>query len=69
MIFAASDLPYYAHTGSEDSPDSYIYYLNVCGRVSTQECGEDDPYISSCQVKKSGDVKKVAGRFQNQTLR
>uniref|UniRef100_A0A3Q3IL94 Uncharacterized protein n=1 Tax=Monopterus albus TaxID=43700 RepID=A0A3Q3IL94_MONAL len=53
---------------SGDQAESYIYYLNVCGDVPTQECGNSQS-ISSCQVKKNGDVKKVAGRHQNQTLR
>uniref|UniRef100_A0A3Q2EC35 Insulin-like growth factor 2 receptor n=1 Tax=Cyprinodon variegatus TaxID=28743 RepID=A0A3Q2EC35_CYPVA len=49
-------------------PENYVYYLNVCGKIPTQECG-DDPFISSCQVKSSANTNKVAGRFQNQTLR
>lgn len=61
-------MPYYADSGPADGDESYIYYLNVCGRVPTDECDKDE-FISSCQVKKSKDVKKVAGRFQNQTLR
>ncbi|KAI4800605.1 hypothetical protein KUCAC02_009599, partial [Chaenocephalus aceratus] len=64
LTLSSTDHPYYAH--SED--DSYVYYLNVCGKVPSNECGED-PYISSCQVKKTGDVKKVAGQYKNQTLR
>uniref|UniRef100_A0A8C2ZDD4 Insulin-like growth factor 2 receptor n=1 Tax=Cyclopterus lumpus TaxID=8103 RepID=A0A8C2ZDD4_CYCLU len=47
---------------------NYVYYLNVCGEIPTNECGEYQ-FVSSCQVKKSADVKKVAGRYQNQTLR
>uniref|UniRef100_I3KFD8 Insulin-like growth factor 2 receptor n=1 Tax=Oreochromis niloticus TaxID=8128 RepID=I3KFD8_ORENI len=50
------------------TPNSYIYYLNICGRVPTQECGEG-PFISSCQVKNGEDRKIVAGKYQNQTLR
>lgn len=65
---AATDYPYYAHSGPSDGDESYIYYLNVCGKIPTKECG-DDEFISSCQVKKSKDAKKVAGRYQNQTLR
>lgn len=65
---AATDHPYYAHSGPTDGDESYVYYLNVCGEVTTKECG-DDNFISSCQVKKSGDVKKVAGKYENQTLR
>uniref|UniRef100_A0A3Q3IPM5 Uncharacterized protein n=1 Tax=Monopterus albus TaxID=43700 RepID=A0A3Q3IPM5_MONAL len=63
----SSDQPYYAQYESGDQAESYIYYLNVCGDVPTQECGNSQS-ISSCQVKKNGDVKKVAGRHQNQTL-
>lgn len=65
---AASDHPYYAHSDPSDGADSYVYYLNVCGHILNGECGNDE-VVSSCQVKKNGDVKKVAGRNQNQTLR
>ncbi|KAI9547306.1 hypothetical protein NQZ68_018529 [Dissostichus eleginoides] len=64
LTLGSEDHPYYAHSGD----DSYVYYLNVCGKIPSDECGED-PYISSCQVKKTGDVKKVAGQYKNQTLR
>ena len=64
-VCVATDLPYHAHSGPTDG---YIYYLNVCGEVPIKECGEHQ-YVSSCQMKKSGDLKKVAGRYQNQTLR
>uniref|UniRef100_A0A4W6DDK0 Insulin-like growth factor 2 receptor n=1 Tax=Lates calcarifer TaxID=8187 RepID=A0A4W6DDK0_LATCA len=57
-------LPFLSHDGA----DSYVYYLNVCGHILNGECGNDE-VVSSCQVKKNGDVKKVAGRNQNQTLR
>uniref|UniRef100_A0A3B4B5Q6 MRH domain-containing protein n=1 Tax=Periophthalmus magnuspinnatus TaxID=409849 RepID=A0A3B4B5Q6_9GOBI len=62
-----TDTPYHAFSGQKDSPESYNFYLNVCGRVQTDECGTDG-FISSCQVKTSGDIRKVAGRYQNQTL-
>ncbi|KAM9338794.1 cation-independent mannose-6-phosphate receptor [Symphorus nematophorus] len=68
LTLSSTDYPYYAHSGPSDGDESYIYYLNVCGEIPTKECGEDK-FISSCQVKKNGDVKKVAGRYQNQTLR
>ncbi|XP_039980957.1 cation-independent mannose-6-phosphate receptor isoform X2 [Xiphias gladius] len=68
LTLSSSDHPYYAHSGSSDGPESYVYYLNVCGQILNNECG-NFPFISSCQVKKNGDVKKVAGRYQNQTLR
>ncbi|XP_035535041.1 cation-independent mannose-6-phosphate receptor isoform X1 [Morone saxatilis] len=68
LTLSSTDSPYYAHSGPSDGDESYLYYLNVCGQVPTKECG-DDKFISSCQVKKSGDVKKVAGKYLNQTLR
>ncbi|XP_070706018.1 cation-independent mannose-6-phosphate receptor [Pempheris klunzingeri] len=68
LTLSSSDPPYHAHSGPSDGDESYDYYLNVCGKIFVTECGED-PYISSCQVKKSGNVKKVAGKNQNQTLR
>ncbi|XP_068609541.1 cation-independent mannose-6-phosphate receptor [Brachionichthys hirsutus] len=68
LTLSSTDTPYYAHSGPSDGDESYSYYLNVCGQVPTNECGED-PFVSSCQVKKSGDVKKVAGKYHNQTLR
>ncbi|XP_076612208.1 cation-independent mannose-6-phosphate receptor [Chaetodon auriga] len=58
---------YSAHSGPADD-ESYVYYLNVCGELPAKECGEDK-FVSSCQVKKSAGVKKVAGKYQNQTLR
>nr|XP_046229339.1 cation-independent mannose-6-phosphate receptor [Scatophagus argus] len=68
LTLSSTDHPYYAHSNPSGGSESYIYYLNVCGAVPTDECG-DDKFISSCQVKESGDVKKVAGKYQNQTLR
>uniref|UniRef100_H3CWI6 Insulin-like growth factor 2 receptor n=1 Tax=Tetraodon nigroviridis TaxID=99883 RepID=H3CWI6_TETNG len=63
-----TDLPYSAPSGPSSGSDSYVYYLNVCGEVFTEECGSDK-FVSSCQVKTSGNVNKVAGKYQNQTLR
>ncbi|XP_040919977.1 cation-independent mannose-6-phosphate receptor isoform X2 [Toxotes jaculatrix] len=68
LALSSSDHPYYAHSESSDGAESYVYYLSVCGQILNNECG-DYPFISSCQVKKNSDVKKVAGRSQNQTLR
>ncbi|KAK9531251.1 hypothetical protein VZT92_010686 [Zoarces viviparus] len=68
LTLSSTDHPYHAHSGSSGGDDSYIYYLNVCGKIPTDECGQDQ-LISSCQVKQSRDMKKVAGRYQNQTLR
>ncbi|XP_072299395.1 cation-independent mannose-6-phosphate receptor [Eucyclogobius newberryi] len=63
-----NDILYHAFSGQKDSPESYIFYMNVCGPVQTDECGREG-FISNCQVKKDGLIKKVAGRYQNQTLR
>ncbi|MEQ2169260.1 hypothetical protein GOODEAATRI_023267, partial [Goodea atripinnis] len=68
LTLSSTDPPYFFQPPSDDDPDSYIYYLNVCGKIPTGECG-NDLFISSCQMKKSGNLQKVAGRFVNQTLR
>ncbi|KAM4713477.1 cation-independent mannose-6-phosphate receptor [Anableps anableps] len=68
LTLSSTDRPYFIRSPSGDNSESYIYYLNVCGKIPTDECG-NDPFASSCQVKKSGSFSKVAGRFQNQTLR
>ncbi|XP_011491456.3 cation-independent mannose-6-phosphate receptor [Oryzias latipes] len=68
LTTTAGEQQYHAHSGTSGGPDSYIFYLNICGKVATDECG-DDQFVSSCQVKTSSSVSKVAGRFQNQTLR
>ncbi|XP_034018710.1 cation-independent mannose-6-phosphate receptor isoform X2 [Thalassophryne amazonica] len=67
LTLTSNDSPYYAE--SSDGAESYIYYLNVCGQTYTGECRDLQGFVSSCQVKTSGDVKKIAGRYQNQTLR
>lgn len=54
---------------AKSGSDSYIFYLNVCGETNAGECGDDKGFVSTCQVKDTGNVKKIAGRFQNQTLR
>ncbi|XP_077408147.1 cation-independent mannose-6-phosphate receptor [Vanacampus margaritifer] len=69
LTLSSTDHPYYAHSSNSDGTESYIYYLNVCGKVPSDECSSLGEFVSSCQVKKTGDVKKVAGRYQNQTLR
>ncbi|XP_024119822.2 cation-independent mannose-6-phosphate receptor [Oryzias melastigma] len=66
LTLSSAEHPYYAHSGS--GSDSYVFYLNVCGKALTEECG-GDPFVSSCQVKVSSPMSKVAGRYQNQTLR
>lgn len=47
----------------------YTFYLNVCGEIEAKVCR--DKQAAVCQVKKAGGSTevKVAGRFQNQTLR
>ncbi|TRY58197.1 hypothetical protein DNTS_017408 [Danionella cerebrum] len=71
------DLTHLTH-GSADNPytavakngrDTYIFYLNVCGETNAGQCGDSTGFVSSCQCKEGGDVKKIAGRYQNQTLR
>ncbi|XP_054616857.1 cation-independent mannose-6-phosphate receptor [Dunckerocampus dactyliophorus] len=69
LTLSSTDHPYYAHSSNSDGTESYIYYLNVCGKVPTDECSSLGEFVSSCQVKKTSDIKKVAGRYQNQTLR
>ncbi|XP_068926465.1 cation-independent mannose-6-phosphate receptor [Petaurus breviceps papuanus] len=56
--------PYYATDGKE-----YFYYMNVCGGTEAQVCSSKKE-AAVCQVKKTdlGQVK-VAGKYQNQTLR
>uniref|UniRef100_A0A8C5X5C4 Insulin like growth factor 2 receptor n=1 Tax=Malurus cyaneus samueli TaxID=2593467 RepID=A0A8C5X5C4_9PASS len=54
---------------SKDDKEGYNYYLNVCGKTTAGNCEDGTEYISSCQVKRSNNQQKVAGRFANQTLR
>ncbi|XP_067900725.1 cation-independent mannose-6-phosphate receptor [Heterodontus francisci] len=54
---------------SDDTTDEYYYYLNVCGPVIAGDCIDQKGFIASCQTKKEGPFHKVAGRYQNQTLR
>lgn len=60
--------PYHAESTMSDGTIDYIYYLNVCGPVKGGGCEDDTGFISSCQVKAHGN-SKIAGRYQNQTLR
>ncbi|XP_067097484.1 cation-independent mannose-6-phosphate receptor [Osmerus mordax] len=69
LTLSAQDAPYYAEAKSPDGKDSYVYYMNVCGETQAGQCGDDKHYVSACQVKESGDVTKIAGRYENQTLR
>ncbi|XP_065487218.1 cation-independent mannose-6-phosphate receptor [Caloenas nicobarica] len=54
---------------AKDDKEEYYYYLNICGKTTAGNCKDDTEYTSSCQVKSSNNQQKVAGRFQNQTLR
>nr|XP_013042229.2 cation-independent mannose-6-phosphate receptor isoform X1 [Anser cygnoides] len=54
---------------AKDDKDEYYYYLNVCGKTSAGNCKDSTGYTSSCQVKSLNNQQKVAGRFENQTLR
>uniref|UniRef100_A0A8C4YYE4 Insulin-like growth factor 2 receptor n=1 Tax=Gadus morhua TaxID=8049 RepID=A0A8C4YYE4_GADMO len=60
------DHPYHAES---KGGEGYVYYLNVCGAIQTNVCDGEGGFVSACQVKKNQDVKMVAGRWQNQTLR
>uniref|UniRef100_A0A672PLU1 Cation-independent mannose-6-phosphate receptor-like n=1 Tax=Sinocyclocheilus grahami TaxID=75366 RepID=A0A672PLU1_SINGR len=62
-----SGTPYMAE--AKNGNDTYIFYLNVCEKTNAGLCSDVKGYVSACQVKDTGDVKKIAGRFQNQTLR
>ncbi|KAL4649143.1 cation-independent mannose-6-phosphate receptor [Arapaima gigas] len=61
--------PYFAVFKSSDGKESYTYYLNVCGKTQAGDCADSKDYVSVCQVKDSGVMKKIAGRFEHQTLR
>ncbi|XP_051868030.1 cation-independent mannose-6-phosphate receptor [Pristis pectinata] len=54
---------------SEGTIDEYFYYLNVCGETKSGGCSDAKGYVASCQVKRGGHLRKVAGRYKNQTLR
>ncbi|KAM9656105.1 cation-independent mannose-6-phosphate receptor isoform 1-T1 [Morphnus guianensis] len=54
---------------AKDDKEEYYYYLNVCGKTTAGNCKDSTVYTSSCQVKSSNNQQKVAGRFENQTLR
>ncbi|XP_062428306.1 cation-independent mannose-6-phosphate receptor isoform X2 [Rhea pennata] len=58
-------MPYLA----KDDNEEYYYYLNICGKTAAGNCRDSTGYVSSCQVKLSSNQQKVAGRFENQTLR
>ncbi|XP_014444729.1 cation-independent mannose-6-phosphate receptor [Tupaia chinensis] len=54
---------HYTSEGTE-----YRFYLNVCGEMEAPICNKKEAAV--CQVKKSDSTQvRVAGRYQNQTLR
>lgn len=67
LTHGLSDHPYSAK--AQSGKDTYTFYLNVCQAISPDQCDDGKGYVSACQVKESGDMKKIAGRYQNQTLR
>ncbi|KAL7888463.1 hypothetical protein AOLI_G00034370 [Acnodon oligacanthus] len=67
LMHGYGDAPYMAE--AKIGKDSYRFYLNICGETKAGECKDEKGYISSCQVKDTGEVNKIAGRYQNQTLR
>ncbi|XP_006264642.3 cation-independent mannose-6-phosphate receptor [Alligator mississippiensis] len=54
---------------AKDERQEYYYYLNICGKTTAGNCRDNGGYVSSCQVKSSNYQQKVAGKFENQTLR
>ncbi|KAG7460969.1 hypothetical protein MATL_G00204630 [Megalops atlanticus] len=69
LTLGSGENPYYVAAKSKDGKDSYTYYLNVCGETKAGDCTDSAGYVSVCQVKDTGDVRKIAGRYKNQTLR
>lgn len=67
MRSAVADPPYTAE--AKVGKDAYMFYLNVCGETRAGDCTDGKGYVSSCQVKDGESVTKIAGRYQNQTLR
>lgn len=66
-LLVAADQPYVVE--AQSGKDKYVFYLNVCGETRAGDCNDGKGSVSSCQVKESSDIKKIAGRFENQTLR
>ncbi|XP_043930853.1 cation-independent mannose-6-phosphate receptor [Protopterus annectens] len=69
LTLKPADKPYLVKANDGESADEYYYYLNVCGETAAGECSDAKGFISSCQVKATGNLKKAAGRYKNQTLR
>ncbi|XP_076873911.1 cation-independent mannose-6-phosphate receptor isoform X2 [Brachyhypopomus gauderio] len=67
LTHSSGDVPYMAEASS--GSDHYQFFLNICGDIRTEGCSDDQGYVSSCQMNVQGNVNKIAGRYQNQTLR
>ncbi|KAB5540056.1 hypothetical protein PHYPO_G00096970 [Pangasianodon hypophthalmus] len=67
LTHGSGDTPYAAE--AKIGKDTYMFYLNVCGETRAGECADEKGFVSSCQVKVGESINKIAGRFQNQTLR
>ncbi|KAF5900285.1 cation-independent mannose-6-phosphate receptor-like, partial [Clarias magur] len=63
----SGDTPY--SVKAEIGKDTYMFYLNVCGETRAGGCADEKSFVSSCQMKVGEDVKRIAGRYKNQTLR
>ncbi|XP_028676700.1 cation-independent mannose-6-phosphate receptor isoform X2 [Erpetoichthys calabaricus] len=60
---------YRAASKTSDGTIDYYFYLNICGETTAGECVDPEGFVSSCQVKNNGEFTKIAGKYQNQTLR
>ncbi|XP_064196429.1 cation-independent mannose-6-phosphate receptor [Anguilla rostrata] len=70
LTLGRTELPYHAVAEGSDGRDGYVYYLNVCGETSADDCKDPAGYVSACQAKQGGTgAGKIAGRYKNQTLR
>uniref|UniRef100_A0A5F9C0Z7 Cation-independent mannose-6-phosphate receptor n=1 Tax=Oryctolagus cuniculus TaxID=9986 RepID=A0A5F9C0Z7_RABIT len=61
--------PLAQHPGSHYTADGgeYTFYLNICAGTGAPICNNKDAAV--CQVKANTSQLKVAGKYQNQTLR
>ncbi|XP_048456907.1 cation-independent mannose-6-phosphate receptor-like [Rhincodon typus] len=70
LTLTASSNPYHVvPKKTDDTTAEYYYYLNVCGQISSDVCSDDRGFVASCQTKLEASFSKVAGRYENQTLR
>ncbi|XP_060687644.1 cation-independent mannose-6-phosphate receptor isoform X3 [Hemiscyllium ocellatum] len=70
LTLPASSNPYHVvPKKNDDATDEYYYYLNVCGQISPAVCHDSRGFVAACQTKPDVSFSKIAGRYQNQTLR